>query len=328
MKWFVVLVFSLVFSVGIVENIAGDYLEKNFLGNRTKDIRFKEFRHKECYRLSDHFGFEPKWGECGFYNLDADVRSNGNGDVLGITDQGIFRIVVLGDSITARSKYPALVEDLLNEEYLEENRRFEIISLAVESYNTAQEVRLLRDKAINLRPDFVILQFSLNDFEYSPVVVQTGEGITYFSAKGEKSHETNKFLFQYSALYRLKKLAELTRKIDDESAEEWEKKVEAMSKTLEKYKEVLRVNNLPQVIVVFPIFSEGQFERERRAILALLEERDIFYIDLLPHFQEIASLSSFAGSEGGQIDILHPNAVADGIVAGVVSNNIEDYLMK
>ena len=82
--------------------------------------------------------------------------------------RGVYRVVVLGDSIAAGLKverfedtFPPRLEKLLNEKGL----RAEVISLAVSGYNTQQEVELFKEKGLRYRPDLVLVAYSLTDRE-------------------------------------------------------------------------------------------------------------------------------------------------------------------
>lgn len=82
---------------------------------------------------------------------------------------GIFRIIVLGDSLTfgwweqIDETYPKVLERLLNENPLRP-LKFEVYNLGIGGYNSTQELALLRTRALRFRPDLVIVGFCLNDY--------------------------------------------------------------------------------------------------------------------------------------------------------------------
>jgi lysophospholipase L1-like esterase len=121
-------------------------------------------------------GFEPVPGlryegeDLSFYDYQ------GAGNRLGYRDRdhevakpdGVWRIVVLGDSIAAglrverfEDTFPAILEQLLREQGV----NAEVINLAVSGYNTQQEVETLKDKGLGYRPDLVLVAYSLTDRE-------------------------------------------------------------------------------------------------------------------------------------------------------------------
>jgi lysophospholipase L1-like esterase len=90
-------------------------------------------------------------------------------------EPGVYRILVLGDSMTfgwgtrAEDTYAKRLEGMLNETAAHsDRRRFEVINAGVGNYNTAQEVAYFKERGMRLDPDMVILGFYLNDAEPTP----------------------------------------------------------------------------------------------------------------------------------------------------------------
>ncbi len=83
---------------------------------------------------------------------------------------GVHRILVVGDSITfgwfeqVDQTYPKVLERLLNQDGAKA-RRIDVCSLAVGGYNAAQELELIKTKALPLQPDLIILGACVNDGE-------------------------------------------------------------------------------------------------------------------------------------------------------------------
>ena len=82
--------------------------------------------------------------------------------------RGVYRIVVLGDSVGAGLKvartedtFPPLLEGLLNRRGL----RAEVINLSVDGYNTQQEVEILIERGLRFSPDLVLVAYTLSDRE-------------------------------------------------------------------------------------------------------------------------------------------------------------------
>ena len=115
-----------------------------------------------------------------FYELKPDININRMGTVIktnlkGLRDyefpekkpEGVFRIIVLGDSITEghaidiESTYPKKLEKLLNKG--KPTRKHEVINCGVTGYNTFQELIFLKEKGIKYQPDLVIVGFCPND---------------------------------------------------------------------------------------------------------------------------------------------------------------------
>jgi len=82
---------------------------------------------------------------------------------------GVYRIVVLGDSIAAglhvernEDVFPPILERLL----VQDGLRAEVINLAVSGYNTQQEVEMLREKGLQYHPDLVIVAYTMSSREH------------------------------------------------------------------------------------------------------------------------------------------------------------------
>ena len=75
---------------------------------------------------------------------------------------GVFRIVVVGDSVTfgllcdAGSAYPKQLESLLNEQATGGAPRFEVLNLGVTGYNISQVVEFLRVVGTRYEPDLIV----------------------------------------------------------------------------------------------------------------------------------------------------------------------------
>ncbi len=82
--------------------------------------------------------------------------------------EGVYRIVVLGDSITfgwlqrQEEIYPKLLEAKLNATAAP-GRRFEVYNMGVGGYHAGQELELLRAKALRYQPDLIIVGYCAND---------------------------------------------------------------------------------------------------------------------------------------------------------------------
>ena len=78
---------------------------------------------------------------------------------------GVYRIVVLGDSITfgnnlpANQNYPSLLENQFNQH----GKRVEVLNLGLGGYDTLQEVATLEDTGLKFAPDMVVLGYCIND---------------------------------------------------------------------------------------------------------------------------------------------------------------------
>ena len=84
--------------------------------------------------------------------------------------EGVFRILVLGDSMTfgpavsLERTYPKLLEQLLNESAAA-GSHYQVINAGTSGYNTLQELATWRGAGVVLEPDLVIVGFCINDID-------------------------------------------------------------------------------------------------------------------------------------------------------------------
>jgi lysophospholipase L1-like esterase len=130
------------------------------------------------YRLSPDplLGFEPIPRQTFARDPAGHFDYAGRSNSLGFRDRehavakppGVYRIVVLGDSVGAGLKvartedtFAPLLEGLLRERRL----AAEVINLSVDGYNTQQEVEILRQRGLRFAPDLVLVAYTLSDRE-------------------------------------------------------------------------------------------------------------------------------------------------------------------
>lgn len=85
----------------------------------------------------------------------------------------VVRVAVLGDSVTfgvrvdQRNIYTTKLENLLNDWARETGypKRFEVLNPSACGWNTFNEVSWLKNVGVNLKPDVVLVQFSMNDVD-------------------------------------------------------------------------------------------------------------------------------------------------------------------
>lgn len=102
------------------------------------------------------------------------IDFNGKANSLGFRDrehnvgkqEGVYRIIVLGDSITQGQlieKSEDIFTSVLERELRKANIEAEVLNFGVNGYNTRQEVETLREKGLKFSPDLVIVAYCIND---------------------------------------------------------------------------------------------------------------------------------------------------------------------
>jgi lysophospholipase L1-like esterase len=98
-----------------------------------------------------------------------------DGEPLPADTPHLVRIAAIGDSFTfgygvnQGEDFPAQLEQLLNSHESAGGRRFDVLNFGVGGYSTVDEEAVLREKALPLKPDLVVLAYCLNDPEVDPV---------------------------------------------------------------------------------------------------------------------------------------------------------------
>jgi len=84
-------------------------------------------------------------------------------------DPGVFRAVVIGDSVAAglgvdmEDTFAKVLERRLNSAWAAEGKRAEVVVLALNGYSTSQQLYLLEHQAFRYAPDVVVWSYVLND---------------------------------------------------------------------------------------------------------------------------------------------------------------------
>ncbi|HEC24064.1 MAG TPA: hypothetical protein ENI95_14210 [Chloroflexi bacterium] len=110
--------------------------------------------------------------------------------------EGVFRILILGDSLMAalqvpmEDSLPALLEERLNTDPRTalSGYRFEVINGAVNGYSTLDEYLFLREEGYRYEPDLVLYAFANNDTEDIISPTRQRNGITQYALADESGN--------------------------------------------------------------------------------------------------------------------------------------------
>ena len=142
--------------------------------------------YNKLYLYDDKLGYEKK-----------DIHENIK-NVLKSSPSS-YKILILGDSISQWGKYVEYFEDLLTERY---NKQIKVINAGVMGYDTELEYRYLKYRGLQLNPNLVILQFCVNDFRGTPIIIKQKDG-SWLALNGDKKIDkwVNPGFFARSKLY-------------------------------------------------------------------------------------------------------------------------------
>lgn len=302
---------------------------------------------KGRFQLSKNpkIGYEPvpmayRGEDLSFYDYQGASNSQGFRDVEHAVEKppGVFRIVVIGDSIAAGLKvdrfedtFPPVLQEILDARGAG-GRQVEVISLAVSGYNTQQEVETLREKGLRYRPDLVLLAYSLSSREHVDGDILR----TLLEAerqKGGVSQARSNPILMKSALYRFlrfrlaapRKVEELPKKYLDIVARD----------TVAEYFGVLEglaeQNDFEVLVAVFPRFTRKlaaayppHLAEKHAYAQGLAEKHGFAYLDLLGAFDACRK----ASPEPIEADNFHPSARGHRCAAEALAEKIGGEMMR
>ncbi len=231
-------------------------------------------------------------------------------------DPSRYKILVLGDSISQWGKYVDYFDELLETRY---HGKIKVVNAGVMGYDTELEYRYLKYRGMDLKPDLVILQFCVNDFRGTPLIIKQEDG-SWLALNGNKKIDRwlDPKLMAASKFYEAIALRALwfsSRKKDGSGI---------VKEPLCKIKKMLAEKNIPLYVVIFPLLEEGEDENNAHGkMIAALRELQLSSqaIDLLPYYSRVPF---------GTIrkDFIHPNEKGDKIAAEALMEKIGPFLER
>ena len=211
--------------------------------------------------------------------------------------EGVYRILVLGDSITKGLGVPErerIVTSVMKRRLDEAGVRAEVINFGVEGYNTQQEVEMLRQKGLAFRPDVVVLAYCLNDRDW-PAHHLYRELLEQESASGNIAAARLSSWLRASALYRFLRFRVLDTDEKTTGGTKAEARIQEMidrvqRDTVAEYfgvlEELARANDFAVVVAVFPWLVDLAQPRmdQHRWVQDLSARHGFHHLDLLPAF--------------------------------------------
>jgi lysophospholipase L1-like esterase len=231
---------------------------------------------------------------------------------------GSFRIAVIGDSFTFgphmqfEDTFPKRLQRLLN--LNAGKRRIEVINRGVCGDSTRTEVYRTK-AALELSPDLIILEITLNDAE--PKILSVAEKAELYDAAYLDWPIFKTLRFLRFILERIHNSNTVKEYIDYHTKYFKNPETSAVfSKSLGEIKKLAEEKQIPVVAVVFPLFDfkidkNYPFRESHRIISAALKEKGIPEIPLLNAFRKIPPerLQVIPGIDN------HPNEIAHRIAA-------------
>ena len=242
---------------------------------------------------------------------------------------GIYRIAVIGDSFTygqgiaEEMRFTNLLEQRLNDR----TRRYEVLNFGRPGAETVDHLEILDTYVLDLSPDFVILQWFVNDVEghdksgrpkphrllpssYLAGLLHRNSALYYLINTRWAALQTNLGIIESHDSY-------MTKRFSNPDSED----SQAADKALETFILRLKTRNIPVGIVMFPrlVETEGMvdaypydflFER----ILNQCKRHDIKCLDLRHKFSRISPAEKLWAS---RLDY-HPGPLANRITTEAI----------
>ncbi|GEM_PF-1088074 len=218
-----------------------------------------------------------------------------------IKSKNVYRILVLGDSVTEEYSFVKNLEARLNREC--PNKVFELWNAGVGGYAVNQYAAYLKYKGFQYNPDMVIVDLCLNDFDLDTIVYyETEKGIVAYDNAGynlSKAVPLNKWLYLHSYFYRflisrLERVAvTYERKHADNFADGGKVDEGAVEGRyyLKTIRDMCAKHNVPLVVALFPYlkaraeYDDGE-SQSHRIMVKSLQEFGINFIDLDEYIPE------------------------------------------
>jgi lysophospholipase L1-like esterase len=250
-------------------------------------------------------------------------------------DKGVFRILILGDSIAELSWGSELLEDHLNNDVRSHARykNFEIWNAGVTGYDVRRYALYLKYRGLKYEPDMVIIFFCLNDFSLNTsVFYKTRDGdLNYYFSISEisKKYNVNSFLMKHSYLYRIIILKLNSYLLDMKKRKNIDPEAEVGRYYLQMIKEICESKRIPLFAVVFPLLMpmneyNGYEIEQYKTICKVTKDLKINYLDLYEYLPE-AELYSLRMTEE---DNIHPNREGFRLIAKVIYEYLLDSFFK
>lgn len=246
-----------------------------------------------------------------------------------------WRIAVLGDSITYglgvdyNRTYSAELERLLRER----GESVEVLNFGVPGFNSNQELAILNDRVWNYDPDMVIMTFSTDDVETTPIVIEIGGQPILFRNQYESNFwfdsTAHWWLVGHSELYRriYRGIVMLSMDIPNDkyyymyvSPETAFNNIRAVSNECRKRNVSFLLVLSPHLLPIDPNCDVSEYGPALDRIRALVAESEIDMVDLGPVY---ARYTNGELKVAPPHDCEHPNALGHAEAAHAIIGTVE-----
>ena len=231
--------------------------------------------------FASHWHKTVRYNTWGFRERDFDL----------VKPEGVYRIAVIGDSITygqgieEKDRFTNLLEKQLNDG--DEDRRYEVLNFGRPGAETIDHLDFLNDPVLSADPDFVLLQWYINDveghdkskeprpLELIPFKLRRNSALFYFLHRQLTTIQENLGGLSSYDDYMLARFG------DPGSASSL-----AAKEALQKFARISKEQGVPVGIVIFSdsYFRDSQLDFLVDRVLQLCEEEAITCLELRSTF--------------------------------------------
>lgn len=288
-------------------------------------------------RITFRYDGNPRGYFDGMSEVHHDVNPLGfRGPAFTQKPQGAFRVVCLGDSFTFgegvhnEDIYPELAARLLRKD----GHQADACNLGVGGYNTTQSLGALKRFGFDLKPDVVVLGYTLNDaepplFQIDPTsgkpVRRAREASIMAEAAPQQPPGSGIYRLRLAQAYwnahHQRKLTRQTTEyylsVNSQDSEGWIESERALREMVSQCRE----RGVPCIVVMFPLLfelsEEYPFKDVHRRVRETVKESGGHFIDLLP---------ALIGQKTGDLIVhstdQHPNEKVHEIAGNLVAEEI------
>ena len=238
--------------------------------------------------------------------------------------KGIFRIVIIGDSIaqgqgvSPKDSFGRVMERSLNQGAAKNH--YEVVILARSGYTTSQELILLHKEAFRYQPDLIVWSYVLNDPAHPVYHNANGElGLYFYEPISHALNFVSKTLFLAAERWKGRNCPKEFHKFIH--CVHWEQ----VRANVMKLGEIPKRKKTPVVFIIHPVFQKGKNFSEYTLLELHRKLRELsFQAGLIP----VDLFDAYRDYEPDQIkqhskdwyDTWHPNAKGHQIIG--------DYLVE
>ena len=297
----VLMPFNLVFDAATTGEFNFDDMQR--LAKANPDKRLTIWSKLHWMQKDPELGYMPIMGENYTYSSHGALQNSYPAE----KRPGARRVLFVGDSISAF----AMLSESLRE--IDPVPGLEYWVTGVYGYSTWQELKYFQRFGRKLKPEVVILEFCLNDWDGTPVIMKDETGSTIIANLYLGEEQFNYWLFKNSTLYRvyLSLLAAATDRAG------LKRDVERL---LVRFQEMAKQDGFAFRAVVYPELAKledwpQRYRNQRQDILEIMTKLGIKHYDAAPLLDEALKTRPQAWSRLTPDDHFHPSKAFSHMIA-------------